>query len=280
MAIAAGSFAYLVYSQFAILGGSEECLQLLLDKSADPNIPYGKWSELVSLYLFRLRATYLHRSVLHKAFYYGRVKMIRQLLNRKADINYISARGWSCLHYFWCPTRPSRNVAEQLEILKDNHFEFWNFQDGLGYAALHKASGTGTAADLQLLLRTNLVLIDVETKHGFWKPIHCAVVEDNVSTFRFLVQIEDPAEHNFYPDIDGWDLLHHACRTGNSTIILLLLQIGADPMTETQSTTRPEVHDELRGRVLTGYDIARTHGNMAILEEQLKKLTLKVRPPP
>ncbi|KAF8860338.1 ankyrin [Acephala macrosclerotiorum] len=227
----------------AIAGGSVEVLSLLVSKGADVRKTLG-----------RFQTGTLDWALAHRQF-----SVARWLLENRADVHHISARGWTpAFSLFGAESRHQAPCEEFLELLSGAGFDDFNARDGEGWTILHRTAAYGTADQVKSLLARKASLT-IRTKNLGWTPIFCAVHFNNLSTFMELITHQS----NFLMamDIRNWTLLHVAVNARRLDIMRLLIAYGADPHAST-FPRRFFVPKDLRGRSLTPTEIAMARGTL------------------
>lgn len=165
------------------------------------------------------------------AFEINEPEIARQLLRKKADIEYVSARGWSVIHHLWEHIDGGRNSQEFYEICSSESFLSYDVQDGMGWSCLHRAAAFGTAKDIHFLIEAGASTA-IHTKSHDWSPIHVAAVMNNVETLEALSS--HCSEYNLDSrDAHGWTPLHLAADREAEDTMRFLLKRNADPLAET-----------------------------------------------
>src|SRR5882757_7830454 len=112
----------------------------------------------------------------------------RWLLDNRADVHHISARGWTpAFSLFGEESRHQNSCEEFLELLLGASFDNFNAQDGAGWTIMHRAAAWGNADHIKSLL-TRGATLDIRMSNLGWTPIFCAVQFNNLSTFAEVVQ--------------------------------------------------------------------------------------------
>lgn len=192
------------------------------------------------------------------AFATAQPDVARQLIRYGADIEYLSARGWSVISYLWEYGRLCRNNIEFYEMCSAQEFTAFDAQDGAGWTCLHRAAAYGTGADIETLLRLGASTSLCTKGHG-WSPIHVAAALDNLSALKALSK---RASRGFLhsPDANGWTPLHIAVERGAEQTMRYLLEHGADPHASSNITAM-WFPPGLEHNVLTPEDLARDRGS-------------------
>ncbi|RDW94877.1 hypothetical protein BP5796_00640 [Coleophoma crateriformis] len=234
--------------RYAIRSGHEEVVQLLLEQGAQTNLTFGEFET----------------SPLDNAFYVGNATMIRRLLQKGADIEYINGRTWTALSYLWDPVR--ENLASTPEILHICHqagFTEWNHGDKVGWTPIYRAAAYGDEHHIRIFLRfSNLNdQVNQKTMEAGWNPIQCAARYGNVSTFKALIEPVYHIELRQMLDNRGWTLLHLVAASGSFPLMKLLLASGFSP--DRWSFPSDELMPpELVGKTLTPRMVAAHYGHI------------------
>jgi ankyrin repeat protein len=181
------------------------------------------------------------------------------LIEQGANVDYISARGWSAANNLYRTGVLKAQVAtrEFLEMLGSSSFSEINFQDAAGWSFMHLVAAYGSADDARTAIRLGAA-ITLPIKTSLWIPIFCAVQFKNEETFRELAQYTGSAVATM-ADLRGWTLLHVAASTGTAKIIKLLLELGADLDVKTKAANL-YVPEAMRGRCCTPEEVAQFYG--------------------
>jgi ankyrin repeat protein len=183
--------------------------------------------------------------------------MARQLLRYGADIDYLSARGWSVISYLWEHGNPLPNSSEFFEMCKAQSFDAYNAQDRAGWTCLHRAAAYGTANDIRTLLGLGASM-SMCTRGAAWTPIHVAAAMNNDKTLDALAgNATNRVLHSL--DANGWTPLHIAVERGAEKTMTYLLMREADPHA-TSNITANWFPPGLEDKSLTPEDLARDRG--------------------
>jgi ankyrin repeat protein len=182
----------------------------------------------------------------------------RKLISCGADVHHISARGWTTAISTFCyatveETSPAQEI---LEILSASNFTGFDVQDAEGWTCMHRAAAYGNATDIQNLRNVGASLIPRTLKLS-WMPIFLAVQFGNISAFNEL--LKDHPDFLTLRDIRQWSLLHVAVNAKQLDMMILLLELGADPRSSSFPTEFC-VPDDLRNISVTPGEIARLRG--------------------
>mgnify|MGYP000895445004 CR=1 FL=1 len=214
---------------------------------------------------------------------YEHPDIARLLLTYKADIKYISSRGWSIFHHLFERDRSILNT-EYFSIFGDQA-SFDDEKDLEGWTALHRCAAFGTAEDVRFLHRMGASRFSEKYRTNSGRnPIHIAALMNNISALKALVPFyaalpttSDGFTSNLraihFVDTYGFTPLHHAVYGHAKETVAYLLQHGADPRALVRRTSSwfPENH---KGDVLTVEDLARMSGGgefLGTLEEALQE---------
>ncbi|CAG8960727.1 hypothetical protein HYFRA_00002263 [Hymenoscyphus fraxineus] len=231
--------------RFAIESGSVELVQTILSTGADTNAPFGQ----------------MITHPLSWAFASRQIEIARLLIEKGAQVDHVSARGWTAVFYLfgydWIHGNKGESCIKYLNLLSAASFSEFDVQDADGWSVMHRAASWGTAQDIEALVnRGASVLLPTVMD---WLPIRCATRFENIDTFKvLLVNIQDKSVIN-QRDKRGWTLLHDAADIGSSKLLELLLSNGADPHIVTFELASGVPHD-LKNRTLTAGDIAKQRG--------------------
>jgi ankyrin repeat protein len=193
------------------------------------------------------------------AFAARQVGIARYLVEQGADVDYISARGWTAANNLYRTGVPKAQATTQefLEILGSSSFSEIDFQDAAGWSFMHLVAAYGNADDVKTAIRFG-ASTTLPIKTSLWIPIFCAVQFKNQETFRELAKYTGSAVATM-ADLRGWTLLHVAASTGNAEIIKMLLELGADVDVKTKAANL-YVPEAMRGRCCTPEEIAQICG--------------------
>lgn len=199
----------------------------------------------------------LHRSPLGWAFATRQLHIARFLVAVGADIEETNVKGWVATFYLFggpgaSETRLATSCTEYLQLLRANSFERINYEDDMGWTAMHRAAIHGTGADVLALLVAGASPF-VKTQRLRWTPMFMAVYYGNTDTFRVLTKYQP--EYHLETDPRGWTLLHVAAGTGNKDILGVLMEAGADIHARTDARALM-VSETLKGLALTAQDVA------------------------
>ncbi|KAJ8131145.1 hypothetical protein O1611_g2482 [Lasiodiplodia mahajangana] len=240
----------------AIKKGFEELVQLLLCEGADPNLCCGKGDI----------------SMLQVGVFLGMPRIVRMLIRHGADPSYVSARGWSLLHYMFGMANPPS--TEYCLIFRDS-LVFDEIKDSEGWTALHRcaAFGTGECIHNLHLMGASACPERYLTNWG-GTPVHIAAMMNNVSTLKELIALymdsnatQETLVGNTYAidliDFHGWAPLHLAAYRGAIDTMRWLLQKGADPHRRTFQTANwfPDGHE---GETFDVASLARISGTACL----------------
>jgi ankyrin repeat protein len=89
----------------------------------------------------------------------------RWLLDNRADIHHISARGWTpAFSLFGEESHHYESCEEFLELLLGASFNNFNAKDGAGWTVMHRAAAWGNADHIKSLIRRGASL-DIRTSN-------------------------------------------------------------------------------------------------------------------
>lgn len=169
------------------------------------------------------------------AFELNEVEIARQLIRNGADLEYVSARGWTVIHHIWEHINGGENSLEFYEICFAEGFDSYNVQDGMGWSCLHRASAFGTARDIHFILQGGASLA-IYTKNHDWSPMHVATVMNNADTLAAL-SLHCTEKNLHARDAHGWTPLHLAVDREAEETMKFLLERKADPLAQTYLNT-------------------------------------------
>lgn len=219
-----------------------------------------------------------NRSPIQSGIYWGKIDIVRILIQQGADPEYNSTQGWSLFHYLFDRDK-SGDSTEYFSILRDC-LSFDDIKDKQGWTALHRCAAFGTAQDVHSLhiLGASANSNRYTTNLG-WSPIHVAAFINNSSTLEALVDLQisqspTPNTSNWNTnalncvDIHGWTPLHLAAYKGAIDTLKWLLRSGADPHRTTYRTATwfPEGHEGEVFQVSDLIMLSRSHCVEAFLE--------------
>jgi len=160
------------------------------------------------------------------------VNFARLLISKGADVQNISARGWTPAFRLWYPWSSSISL-ENLQLLSAASFDNFDAQDAFGWSSAHRAAFYGKAEDVLALQRLN-TSFTLLTSNLMWPPVFCAVRFGNVSTFHELRK--SCQELLTMTDARRWTLLHIAVNAWRLALIEDLINLGVDPHTRSLAT--------------------------------------------
>ncbi|MDQ6630172.1 MAG: ankyrin repeat domain-containing protein, partial [Verrucomicrobiota bacterium] len=162
-----------------------------------------------------------NKTPLHLAVENGDKSMVEFLIAHGADLEAKDGTGATALHI--AAQRGFKTIAEILLKNKAN-VQARNSQPNGGKTPLHMAAQAGHKAVAELLLANGA---DVNVKDNFNStPLISAVLSKNLEMTKFL--IDRKADLNAI-NKEGYAALHYAVRDGQSPLVQLLLQNGANP---------------------------------------------------
>ncbi|KAI3644010.1 hypothetical protein MP228_010174 [Amoeboaphelidium protococcarum] len=203
---------------FAILGGHQECVQMLIERGA-----------LIH------QADFTGRTALHWASYHGESQIVHMLLKAGGDPTMIDNQGRSCLHLSMFP---SDSDVSLILLKRSSVMENLNQQDDLGLTSAMLAAQNSSFHQLQALISrgANLQLKD---KHGKTVLHHCA---ENKVTHGVKQVLSVAPELLNNKDNYGRTCLHLACLDGNIAIVYYLLTIDQGIINEKDDSDRTLLH--------------------------------------
>ena len=221
----------------ACRAGNTDCVVLLLQFKADPNI-INKGG----------------KTPLHEACIAGNSECVRYLLEANADPGYVDKTGNIPLHYA-CDA----GASECIRLLLSHKDIILDHQNFCNETPLHMAchNKRGSAASVRLLLEhgANLNVSDTMGR----TPLHNACRIRNTECVRILLNHE--AVDLDKSDCDGRTALHEAVRDMEGVSARLLLETGADPHKQDNMGYTPLIVARNRG----------FHGILDLLEEFTNK---------
>lgn len=209
------------------------------------------------------------RSPLDNAFLCGEARIIRLLLEKRADLEYVNSRTWTCLSYLWDPILKNHSTTiEIIDICASRGFNCWNYGDRAGWAAIHRAAAFGVDRHIKKLGSLGIPL-DQQTLLTNWSPLQCAVRYGNMSTFKTLSENIPIAVLRRMSDSRGWGLIHLAASSGSVEMIVSVLEMGGDPtgLSDAASVLIPK---ELEYKELSARSIAEHYGHGQVYSDALK----------
>jgi len=200
------------------------------------------------------------RSSLDWALSHRKLQVTRLLLEKGADVNNISGRGWTPLFHLFNPASTQKDVTassqEYIEMFAAQSFSEFHVQDNHGWTCAHRAAAYGTAVDIRTLSTLHAPFMLQTFKLG-WAPIFCAVSFGNAATFLDLSQLH--SDFLLMADVRMWTLLHVAVNVKSIQLIRLLIDLGADPHARSMPTDYL-VPEDLKNVAVTPGDIALLRG--------------------
>ncbi|XP_061191633.1 serine/threonine-protein phosphatase 6 regulatory ankyrin repeat subunit B-like [Saccostrea echinata] len=217
-------------------GGNVDILKLFLRKGMDIN-SVGKSGKTVlgiscrfaqSEMCYFLSENYAHlkeikdnegQTALHDACWGGDVNIFTFLLGEGLDINALTDKGETLLH-FACES----GKYSLCECLIFNHSHLLNQKDDFGYTVLHLAATSGNIDVVKLLREKGLDMMSVGLNGK--TVLHLSSMNSRKEMCKYILQ--------YYPqlknirDEDGHTALHDACEGGNVDTVSFLLARGFD----------------------------------------------------
>jgi len=194
-------------------------------------------------------------------------EIVRELIRKQADLEYVSNKGWSLLHYLFAKPNPASQ--ELLYLLRGNDVSFDTVKDTSGWNALHRCAAWGRAEDIQLMVKLFGAQrhLDEHTNTGL-AAIHLAASMGNISTLATLIRckdVEKPSKLLDLPDSSGWTPLHHSIRNRRVETMHWLIRQGADHHVSTFPAADwfPEGFDD---QVFLPKDVAKMEGKEMVKE--------------
>ena len=225
-------------------GGHVHIVQLLLDHSADVDLPdeMGEtplfWAskrgkiEIAQLLIGRGAEVHsrnkYHWTPLKIASRNGHFDVVRFLINNGADVNSSDDDGWSPLH-----SASREGHVDIVEFLFQNGADV-NQESNNQETPLYWASARGKLEILQTLVERG-VDVHSRSKNG-WTLLKTASHHGHLDVVRFL--IDNGADVNSSDD-DGWSPLHSASQKGHVDIVEFLIQNGTDVNRESNNQKTP-----------------------------------------
>lgn len=186
------------------------------------------------------------------------------LISNGADPENINLNGTTPLFQLFQPDQESTETPaiELIQMLTPHSLSCINTQSCEGWTPLHRAAAYGTRQDVDCLIKrgANLTL---KTYREQWPPIFVAVDSNNIDTFDQLAHYSTP-ECFQDTDIRGWTMLHIAAAIGNSELIAILIDLGADPHASSNPSSELSndlIPENIRGLELTPADVAKYSGS-------------------
>lgn len=200
----------------AIESGNPEAVKLLLDEGSDVNA------------LFGVNQT----SPLAWALSRRQIDIVRLLLSRGADLQHVSAWGWSPVFYLWrwgWVCYPQASVTDFLDALMCQSDFDWSHEglfDIEGFALIHRAAICGWPEEIEALLTMG---VDPFVTVGplDWTAVHNVVFIGRLDILETLMKCCIGIEID-NPDVRGWTFLHIAASAGHDDIVRYLLRNGAN----------------------------------------------------
>ena len=175
-------------------------------------------------------------NVLHHASEGGSPKVIELMLSHVRSIDSISKEGSTSLMI-----AAGNDKLQALKCLLKQGADP-SLQDSKGCNVLHYASLGGNPEVIELML-SNVPSIDSISKEGV-TPLMIAAGNDKLQAVKCLLkQGADPS----FQDNTGWNVLHHASRSGNVAIMEEILSHGVDIESRNNSGVTPLMLAEIYG---------------------------------
>lgn len=207
----------------AAMKGHSKIAQLLLDAGANPNASDG-----------------YGMTALHYAAERGDSETIKLLLRSGAKLLAIALAN-DCQYTAMTPLQVAIVCGNYVAVkLLWNESVNPNRRNSCGMALLHLAAQGGDSQIIELLMQSGADLLAISSPTAYMRkarnyryvspamtPLQIAIVCGNYAAVRFLLVAVKNVDVNL-KNIDGMALLHLAAKNGNSKIIELLLQFGAD----------------------------------------------------
>ena len=94
---------------------------------------------------------------------------------------------------------------------------------------MHYAARCGYLNIVELLIRSGASITEINAAHQ--TALHVACINGHLDICRYLLQEPLAVSSQLIGMIDnnGFSCIHYACRSGNASLVDLLLQNGADP---------------------------------------------------
>jgi ankyrin repeat protein len=188
---------------YAVMGGHNEVVELLVHKGADVNAKDNKigWTPL------------------HCAAGNGQEPVVKLLLDNNADVNAKDNKiGWTPLHF---AAMKRHEAVVKLLVEKGAELES---EDNKGWTPLRFAAENGDEAVVKLLVDKGAELESKDGEIG-WTPLHCAAMDEQQGVVGLLV--DKGADINAKDKDDGTPL-HWAAGEGQQGVVKLLVDKGAD----------------------------------------------------
>ena len=190
---------------YAIWEHQNSVTQLLLDQGADFS------ATMFRGHLWIMSPKVMQGSPVHLAAIRGNLFFVKQLIEKKGDINVQLNNGWTPLHL-----AATNGHTSIIELLASSGAEV-NAVDGYGATAIHVAAQNDQSAVIQILAEHQA---DVNIRTNFDEtPLFCAVENGYESTVAILLQCgADWKIKNSF----GWTPLQGALHLGHDRVAKLL----------------------------------------------------------
>lgn len=189
----------------AIWDHHDSVTQLLLDQGADYNV------EINSPEPLQHSAIVMQGSPLHLAAIKGNASLVKQLIEKRVDVNVRLDNGWTPLHM-----AAANGHTSVIELLTSHGAEV-NAIDGAGATATYRAAETGHGAAIQILIKRQAD-VNIKTKLD-QTPLLRAAENGYEGTVAMLLQ--HGADWRI-KDFLGWTPLYRALDEGHDSVAKLL----------------------------------------------------------
>lgn len=277
---------YLTPLHWAIIKGSEEMVELLLEKNA-------------SLYV----AAVGKNTAVHIAARFGRSSILKLLVRKKTDVvNLRNVAERTALHL-----ASMHGFADSVRILLDGVADVAPV-DKHGLTPLHLASACGYVEAVQLLLNTGKNNLELTCKAGFTPlllaiqnghkpvvdillrynanldcsdgrgrgPLHLAVLHGHLDLTEYILNLDSRSVNVDAQDCNGFTSLHYAaCKKDSAALKLLLSSARASVLSRNQWLQTP-LHVAANSGSVTNVRLLIDHSADLEAEDQCGRSPLQV----
>jgi uncharacterized protein len=170
-------------------------------------------------------------SALMHAYYRGRRDIAQVILTSRADLDIFEAAA----------SGRAQTVSEILDR-DGGQAKAWSAD---GFTALHFAAFFNQPTIARELVRRGADVAAVSMNPMEVTPLHSAAAAHATEIVRMLVESDAPVNAKQH---GGWTALHAAADYGDEEMIKILLQHGADPLTQNDDGKTPAQIAQLKGR--------------------------------
>ena len=217
--------------------GSKEMVLELLARGADPNKPDTHGNNALFWAVLQTRL----------------LDIVDMLIKSNVNVNNNNKSGEAALHLaakYGCHQVIKRLLTTDVDLSVKVPVKLDNEEHG--FTALHFAAQSGCVETINLLLDSGRFPgVDIFTTNGKFTPLHCAVLNGNISAVKAL--LDHSTSQNLPDRFERRTPLHYAAVAGFGNIVQMLLKSGLDCQVVDDTGATPEILALSRGH----RDIAR-----------------------